>query len=57
MSQRANSHLQKPDGMSKERWNDMLICMALMAIKNAGVDKDSKEGKEIVEYYKAWMEK
>lgn len=57
MSQRVNSHLQKPNGMSKEQWNKTLIQMAMMAIKNARVDMDSKEGKEIMDYYKAGMEK
>lgn len=57
MSQRVNSHLQKPNGMSKEQWNNTLMQMAMMAIKNARVDINSKEGKEIIEFYKAGMEK
>lgn len=47
----------KPQGMSKEEWNDTLIRMAFMAVKNASVDMDSKEGKEIIDFYKKAMEK
>jgi hypothetical protein len=43
--------------MSKANWNDHLIKMAYLALKNARVEMDSKEGKEIMEYYKKAMEK